>query len=223
MKKIFFLAATMVAAMAMNAASFTGFDGRKGDLGIQIRDNGLITNTVNYNLVEDEAATPKYKIQNVTGGEPTTFTMGGMDFYASDAQSGKDLWKTYGTYIQPNGARRTITIPTIPGEKVLIYVQDACSNLKVEGAKEGTAINLVASGTEKSVANTLTADGLSIVLYSNDAADAAVKPKYQAILPDGGTGFNEVAAEKANVQRVMMNGRVYLRKADGKLVNMLGF
>ncbi|MCQ2343009.1 MAG: hypothetical protein MJZ75_05940 [Paludibacteraceae bacterium] len=225
MKKIFFLAAAVVAAMAMNAAGFTGFDGRDGDLGVQIRDNGLIQNTVNYNLVEDEAATPKYKIQNVAGGEATTFTMGGISFYASDANAAKDLWKTYGTYIQPNGARRTITIPTTPGDKVLIYVQDACTGLKAEGVAEGAAIDFVGSGTGKDVANTLTATGLNIVIYSNDeGGSTAIKPKYQAILPAGATGLEGVRANAAlKANKMIVNGRMYVRNAHNAWVNVLGF
>jgi len=221
MKKLFFLAATLCGAMAMNAASFTGFDGRKGDLGTQIHDNNLIQNQVNCNLNETDKDAHKYSIQNVTGGEATTFTMGGISFYASDATAPKDLWKTYGTYIQPNGARRTITIPTVAGQQVDIYVQDAVNGLKVEGLAD-TSLDLVASGADKDIVNTVTATGTSIVLYSNDASDTAIKPKYQAIIPHTGTGLMDAAAAPAQAKKMIINGHLYIRNANGELVNVLG-
>lgn len=223
MKKLFFLAATMCAAMAMNAASFVGFDGRDGSLGTQIRDNGLIQNTVNYFLKETDSA-PKYSIQNVTGGEATTFTMGGISFYASDATAPKDLWKTYGTYIQANGARRTMTIPTVAGEKVDIYVQDACEGLVVEGLASAS-LDLVGSGDGKDVPNTLTATGSQIVIYSNNEGGSAVKPKVQAILPHGGaTGLETISPDDVKSNRMFVNGVMYVWDgAKQAWVNVLGF
>lgn len=218
MKKIFFLAATMVAAMAMNAASFTGFDAFDGALGDRIE--GMVTDLTNASMALTEAGTPgKYSIFAETAGVEGSFKIGGVKFaYTDSSNPHKEIVKTYGTYIQPNGARRVITIPTVPGEKVKIYVTAdvAVGDGEIVGAQESIT-SFPAYGEGKSVYTELTATDFAIVITM------ANKAKYAAILPSSATGFNEVAAEKANVQRVMMNGRVYLRKADGKLVNMLGF
>jgi len=222
MKKLFFFAATLCGAMAMNAASFTGFDGRDGTLGTQIHDNNLIQNQVNCSLDETDTEAHKYSIKNVTGGTPTTFTMGGITFTASDANADKELWKTYGTYIQANGARRTITIPTTAGEKVDIYVQDALTGVKVEGLAT-TTFDFVSSGSEKTIANTLTATGTSIVIYSNGTDESsAKKAKIQAIIPNTGTGLMDAAAAPAQVKKIVKDGKMFILK-DGKEISVLGF
>ena len=220
MKKIFLFAAAAVAALTVNAASFAGFDGRDGSLGTQIHDQGLIKDQVNVTLKETDATAHKYSIQNTAAGE-MSFTMGGILFKGSDQVAGKDIYKTYNTYIQPNGARRSVIIPTVAGEQVLIGVQDAVT-CAVEGAAEGASVEFQAWGTEKAVLNTLTATGSSIVLWSDDRAESptAAKFKLGAVLPVGGAqGINNV--EAAKVEKFYRDGPLIIRK-NGVEYNALG-
>lgn len=219
MKKIFLFAAAF-AALTVNAASFVGFDGRDGSLGTQIHDEGLIQNQVNVTLKETDTSAHKYSIQNTEAGE-LSFTMGGVKFVGSDQAALKDIYKTYNTYIQPNGARRSVIIPTIAGEKVLIGVQDAIT-CAVEGASEGASISFNGWGTDKDVLNTLTATGSQIVLWSDDRAESptAAKFKLGAVLPADAQGVEDVNAT-AKVQKVMKNGQLVIIK-NGVEYNALG-
>jgi len=217
MKKIFLFAAAVVAAMTVNAASFTGFDGRGGDLGAQIA-SGLLADENNVTLVE--TSTGKYSIQNTDAGE-MSFTLGGVLFFGSDANAKKDIYKTYNTYIQPNGARRSVTIPTVAGEKVLIGVQDAVT-CAVEGASEGASISFNGWGTDKDVLNTLTATGTEIVLWSDDRAEnpTAAKFKLGVILPATAQGVENVDAA-AKAVKTFENGQLVIIK-NGVKYNALG-
>ena len=217
MKKIFLFAAAAVAALTVNAASFTGFDGREGDLGAQIA-NGLITDQNNVTLTETSAG--KYSIQNTAEGE-MSFKMGGILFKGSDQAAKKDIYKSFGTYIQPNGARRSVVIPTVAGEKVLIGVASAIT-FAVEGASEGTSVSFEAWGENKDVLNTLTATGSEIVLWSDDRAETpnAQKFKLGVVLPEGAQGINNTnAAVKA--EKFFRNGQLIIRK-NGVEYNAIG-
>ncbi len=220
MKKIFFFAAAAIAALTVNAASFVGFDGRDGTLGTQIHDEGLIQNQVNVTLKETDTSAHKYSIQNTEAGE-ISFTMGGILFKGSDQAAAKDIYKTYNTYIQPNGARRSVIIPTVAGEKVLIGVQDAIT-CAVEGASEGASISFNGWGTDKDVLNTLTATGTQIVLWSDDRAETptAAKFKLGAVLPADSQGFENAGAD-VKVEKFYRDGQLIIRK-NGVEYNALG-
>ena len=217
MKKFFLFAAAVAATMTVNAASFVGFDGRGGDLGAQIA-GGLLADEVNVTLVETSAG--KYSIQNTDAGE-MSFTLGGVLFQGSDANAKKDIYKTYNTYIQPNGARRSVVIPTTAGEKVLIGVQDAVT-FAVEGAAEGASISFQAWGTDKDVLNTLTATGDEIVLWSDDRAEtpSAQKFKLGVLLPAEAQGIDNTNAS-TKVEKFFRDGQLIIRK-NGVEYNALG-
>ena len=218
MKKIFLFAAA-IAALTVNAASFAGFDGRKGDLGTQIHDNNLIQDQVNVVLSETDATAHKYSIQNKDAGE-VSFTMGGITFKGSDQVAGKDIYKTYNTYIQPNGARRSVIIPTTANEKVRIYVQDAIT-IAVEGMVGGSSLDLVAWGEDKEAYTEITAKG-QITLWSDDRADTpnAKKFKLGAILPAENQAIDNVNAEVKSV-KTFENGQLVIIK-NGVRYNALG-
>ena len=139
MKKIFLFAAAVVAAMTVNAASFTGFDGRGGDLGAQIA-SGLLADENNVTLVE--TSTGKYSIQNTDAGD-MSFTLGGVLFFGSDANAKKDIYKTYNTYIQPNGARRTAT-----GTEIVLWSDDRAETPTAAKFKLGVILPATAQGVE---------------------------------------------------------------------------
>ena len=171
MKKIFLFAAAAVAALSMNAASFTGFDARTTALGEQIAA-GLATDLVN--VVFDQTSEGKYSVNLVTGGTEGSFKFGGVQFAYTNSADGATAYKTYGTYIQPNGKDREIRIPAKAGESVNIVLSEACAGVLVDEV----STDLVAGD------NILTATKDGIVLKT-----VSTKPKFQAILPsEGGEG-----------------------------------
>ncbi|MBQ9602305.1 MAG: hypothetical protein IJR42_00650 [Paludibacteraceae bacterium] len=180
----------------------------------------MLTDQVNVTLAE--TSTGKFSIRNTEGGD-MSFKLGGVLFFGSDQQAGKDIYKTYNTYIQPNGARRSVTIPTAAGEKVLIGVQDGIK-FAVEGVEEAVdgQVEFAGWGDDKDVLNTLTATGSQIVLWSDDRAESpsAKKFKLGVILPAGGQGVENVfEAEKA--VKFLHNGQVVVKKGD-RFFNLLG-
>lgn len=226
MKKFFFFAAALVAAATINAQTY-GFDGRDGSLGTQIyaegvEANSLIQNRDNITLNETDATAHKYEVKITTGGE-CSFTMGGVSFWYKNSNDGTTAYKTYGTYIQPNGNKRKVTIPVIAGATIKIGVQDDVT-VAAEGASEAT-IALKAWGAEKDVLNTITpAAGVAeIVIWSDlrDEAFTAAKFKLGAIIYDGLPQAIENTAVEAKATKYMENGALVIVK-NGVKYNALG-
>lgn len=221
MKKFFLFAAAAVAAMTVNAASFTGFNGTTGDaLGAQIKA-GLLTDEENLTLTETSEG--KFSFQNTEAGE-VSFKLGGVLFRGSDANAGKDIYKSYNTYIQPNGARRSVVIPTTPGEKVIIGVQDAIT-FAVEGIAEaeGGQFAFEGWGSDKDQYNTVTATGSEIILWSDDRAESpsAKKFKLGVVLPAAGQGVENIFEDASKAVKFIHNGQVVVKKGD-RFFNLLG-
>lgn len=192
------------------SGSFDGFSAEnENHLGKQIQ-NGLIQNQVNIEVAEASSfdpENPKFVINCITGGEEGSFTMGGVKFVYKNSNDGATAFKTYGTYIQPNGKDREIRIPAKAGEKVRIVLTEACAGVLVDGASQDFAAG----------ENILTATQDGIVLKT-----ASSKPKLQAIQPAGGTqGFDELNAAPKAVKRII-NGQVVIVKEDGRMFNLLG-
>jgi len=212
MKKLFFLAATLCGAMAMNAASFTGFDAFDGKLGDRITT--MVTDLSNASMSLTKDAEPgKYSIFADTAGTEGSFKIGGIKFAYTDANAHKEIVKTYNGYIQPNGSRRIITIPTSKDDKVYIYVtaDQEITSTEITGVVETITEFSASECTE------LTATGTSIVIQTTS------KPKYAAILPNKATGLMEATAAPAEVKKVIIDGKLFIRNAAGELVSVLGF
>lgn len=220
MKKIFSLAVALVAALAANA-QFTGFDGTDGKLGQQIYE-GLITDKTNITMDETDASAHKYNINITTGGE-CSFKLGGVSFWYSNSNDGTTAYKSYGTYIQPNGNKRKVTIPTTPGMKVIIGVQDEIK-IAVEGVQEAVngQITLQGWGSDKDQFNEVTATGKEIVLWSDlrDDAYTAAKFKLGVVLPGTPAAVENVATESKAIKFVE-NGQLVIIK-NGVRYNALG-
>lgn len=219
MKKILLFAAVLCFGMAASA-QITGFDGRKGNLGTQINSGELIEDEENITLTETDASAHKYEIAITTGGE-CSFTMGGVEFWYSNSNDGTVAYKTYGTYIQPNGNKRKVTIPCGAGNSVRIYVQDALTGVAVEGATVET-VDLVAWGTNKDAYTTLTADSEGeIVIWSDDRSESYTAKKFKlgAIIPETPAAVGNVDAVKA--YKVVENGQLIIIK-NGVRFNALG-
>lgn len=226
MKKFFFFAAALVAATTINAETY-GFDGRDGSLGTQIyaegvEANSLIQNRENITLAETDATAHKYSV-NITADGECSFTMGGVSFWYKNSNPGTTAYKTYGTYIQPNGNKRKVTIPVIAGATIKIGVQDAVT-VAAEGVSEAT-IALKAWGTDKDVLNTITpAAGVTeIVIWSDlrDEAFTAAKFKLGAIIYDGLPQAIDNTAVEAKATKYMENGALVIVK-NGVKYNALG-
>ena len=165
MKKFFLFAAAAIAAMTVNAASFVGFDATASALGEQIAA-GLATDQVNVTFVETSEG--KYSVNLVTGGTEGSFKFGGVQFAYTNSADGATAYKTYGTYIQPNGKDREIRIPAKAGENVKIILSEACAGVLVnEVSTDFVAGENILAGT---------ANGIVLKTVST-------KPKIQAILP----------------------------------------
>lgn len=219
MKKFFLFAAAAVAAMTVNAASFVGFDGRDGSLGTQIHDNDLIQDAENITLNETDATAHKYEIKITFGGE-CSFTMGGVEFWYSNSNDGTVAYKTYGTYIQPNGNKRRITIPTVAGEKVRIYTPEVFT-VAAEGVKNATSVTTVAWGDDKEAYVEIEAEG-EIVLWSDDRSESYTpsKIKLGAVIPVSTEGVENVS-DAVKAIKTFENGQLVIIK-NGVKYNALG-
>ncbi len=202
-KHLFSLLLTIVASsmtfVHVAAASFDGFEATTNNkMGNQIYSQGLIQNTYNVTLIETDATKHKYNINLTKGGEGT-FQMGGVTFSFTNDEAGKTAYKTYDTYIQPNGVDREIRIPTTNGEKVKVVLVEACDDILVNG----TSTNFV--GGE----NILTAKSSSIILRN-----PSTKPKISAILSAGNSG----GTSGGNITWTLNNGTLVI-SGTGDMTN----
>ncbi len=208
MKKIFLFAAAVATALTVNAASFAGFSAIDNHLGLQIMNNDLIQDQTNVTVDQAssfDATNPKYEIKLVEGGVEGTFTMGGVTFAYTNSTAGTVAFKTYGTYIQPNGKDREIRIPAASGEKVTINLIENCAGVLVNGV----STDLVAGDNE------LTAGSDGIILKT-----ASSKPKIAAILPVVGQGIKDINVVEKATKR-FENGQMVIIK-NGVKYNVIG-
>ncbi|MGM9836871.1 MAG: hypothetical protein ACI30A_00085 [Paludibacteraceae bacterium] len=228
MKKLFFFAAALVAAIAVNAQA-QGFDGRDGTLGTQIyaegvEANSLVQNRINVTLSETDITAHKYEIKVTVGGE-CSFTMGGVEFWYQNSNDGNVAYKTYNTYIQPNGNKRKVTIPVVAGKTIKIGVQDAIT-VAAEGASTPT-IELQGWGADKDVLTELTpaTGAATIVLWSDlrDNAYTQAKFKLGAVIyeTNGETALSNTKDDAVKAQKMMVDGQLVILK-NGKKFNALG-
>ena len=183
--------------------SFDGFSAETQALGEQIAA-GLAQNLVNITFVETSEG--KYSANLVAGGQEGSFTFGGVQFAYTNSADGATAYKTYGTYIQPNGKDREIRIPAKAGEKVRILLTEACAGVLVDGASQ----DFVAGE------NILTATKDGIVLKT-----VSTKPKFQAIQPAAAQGVENIFEETTKAVKFIHNGQVVVKKGD-RFFNLLG-
>lgn len=221
MKKFFTFVAAVMVALSMNA-QYEGFDVRDGSLGQKIYDMQLLSDIDNIVLNETDVTAHKYEIKNENSGE-CSFYLNDIEFWYNNSNAGTIAFKSYGTYIQPNGNKRKVTIPVTAGQTVYVYVQDAISGVGLEGATV-TSIDLEGWGSEKEDYNAITAAATSteIVMWSDDRTESytAAKFKLGAILYNVATGIqNNATAVKAT--KMIVNGEIVIRK-NGQNYNLVG-
>lgn len=210
MKKFFSLAIALVAALAANAQ----FDYTETEI-YTVKLDEVFTNMVNCSCNQTAApgegqVTGKNEIKLTTGGTEASFNMGAaVKWTYTNSQDGAVIAKQYGKYVQPNGKDRVITITAAAGAKVTINVVEAIS-------KDGVTITGISEAWNgfEAGANEFTATGNVVI------TTAAEKPKFSAILVEGGTAVENVeAAVKA--QKVIENGQLIIIK-NGVRYNALG-
>lgn len=213
MKKLFFLAATMIAAISANA--WNGFDYTSTKM-YTVPIDQIFTNMVNCSAVQTAApaegdVTGKNSINLTTGGTEASFTMGDVKWTYTNSADGTTIAKQYANYVQPNGKDRVITIPTAAGDQVLINVVEAI------GAT-GVSVTGIATDFAGFVAgdNVFMATGNIVITTSSE------KPKFSAIKPYSGTGLRDAAAD-ARLNKKIVNGRMFVRNAHGEWMNILGY
>ena len=165
----FSLLALFAGAMSAFSAGFVGFESTSANkLGNQIANENLIQDMVNVTLVETNASKHQYSI-NMIGMETGSFTMGGVQFLFTPTKEGQTAYKTYETYIQPNGVDREIRIPAVKGENVRINLVDTCLGLVIDG----DTMDLLPGD------NFVTAKNNTMVI-----TNPVNKPKFAAIKPE---------------------------------------
>ena len=185
------------------AGSFDGFLAVDGNLGAQIAA-GLATDLVNVESVETSEG--KYSFNLVAGGTEGSFKFGGVQFAYTNSTDGTTAYKTYGTYIQPNGKDREIRIPAKAGEQVKIVLVEACAGVLVDDASTDFAAGETILTATKDV----------IVLKT-----VSTKPKIQGILPVGGQQGIEELLVAPKATKMVYKGQVVIVK-EGRMFNLLG-
>ena len=223
MKKLFFFAAAMFAAVTMSASSFTGLDFRDGTL-IENYEAGSIFTAAdcsNANFVESTSSSGSkyYDVKSADAGN-FSLAVGGVTL-SFPAQSATTVFKMYTNYISPNGAGRLITIPTASGEKIAVYAKEAMAGVAVEGATV-SSVDLVAWGDNKDQCVILTANAPAVVIRSDSGEGTSKKAwKIAAVLPYSETALGDAEAEGAKAVKKMIDGQLVIEKG-GKLYNALG-
>ena len=192
------------------ASSFTGFEVVDENLGNQIYNKNLIQNMNNIFLEETDSELHRYSINLIEGGEGS-FTMGGVSFSYTNSQAGKTAYKTYVTYIQPNGVDRTIRIPACIGEKVNIRLVEACNDILVNGESMdlGAGDNIITAHRGNIVLqNPTTKPKISAIIpvSSSTTLNATVTLDYSAKGYENQTNLNNVSISEGNVSVTLTKG-----------------
>ena len=201
MKKMFLIAASLVAALAANATDKVYFDYTATSI-YDVAIGSVFIDLNNVTIVETTAPaagqlTGKNSINLTTGGVEASFSMGGVVWSYTNSNDGTTIAKQYGNYVQPNGKDRKITIPATAGQYVQINVVEPAAGVIVEGIKGVTSVDLVAG------VNEFEATG-NVVLTT-----ASSKPKFSAIsVSDTSTGVEDAEAAVVKSYSVKSNGQV---------------
>ena len=193
-------------------AKFTGFDVRGTRLGDWIYNNGGFQNAVNLAVEETDSVNHKYTLRLVTGGQESSFSLGGVRFSFTNSASDKAAFKTSMGEIHPDGKDRKIIIPTYPGDEILISVADTEDyyGMRVQGL-DSAYVDLMAGD------NIVHATGDSIVITTSNASGSEVKVKINAILCIAHHHEHEdivspVTSQKAD--KILQNGQLFIRRGE---------
>lgn len=193
-------------------AKFEGFDLRGSHMGTWIYNNGGFQNPVNLTINETDTVFHKYTLILTTGGQESSFTLGGVRFSYTNSGSNKVTFKTTNGEIHPDGKGRKITIPTYPGDEILISVADETDylGLRVQGI-DSAYVDLMAGD------NILQATGDAIVITTSNAGGDAVKVQINAILCIAHhlepTGLIQPDASQKAV-KIFRNGQLFIRRGE---------
>lgn len=193
-------------------AKFEGFDARGSRLGDWIYNNGGFQNATNVTVEETDTINHKYSIHLTTGGQESSFTLGGVRFSFTHSSYNKVAFKTATGDIHPDGKDRKIIIPTYPGDEILISVADSADYLGMRAqGLANTYVDLKAGD------NILKATGDSIVITTSNASGTEVKVKINAIMciahhPEHQDLSHPIMEQKAG--KIMRNGQLFIRRGE---------
>lgn len=215
MKKLFFLAAALVAAVSMNAETVNfGVVDKTSDVTAKSSfeaafDLANATVAAAWNSSQTSGVAEIYQTEATTDYETTVITPKGsthVSLVAKDGNANKLVYKAYDDYIQPNGKASALKITGLTnGQKVKITLKDA---LNKEAAIEGATV------TSSMLDNTeieLVASAATIMVYSKNgdgSADAKWKLKTVEIVDDQPQAVENVEAVKT--VKTIENGQMVI-------------
>lgn len=193
-------------------AKFEGFDVRGTRMGDWIYNNGGFQNATNITIEETDTIFHKYTIKLKTGGQESSFTLGGVRFSYTNSGSDKAAFKTTNGDIRPDGKDRKIIIPTYPGDEILISVADTVDyiGMRVQGL-DSAYVDLKAGD------NILQATGESIVITTSNASGGEVKVRINAILciahhPELTGIAQPISSQKTS--KILRDGQLFILRGD---------
>lgn len=229
MKKLFFLAVAMCAAVSMNAAVYnlcvvdtTSTDAAKTSL-----ENAFSFTNATVAGKLDSNGKPYAEVTQTTGTTDWESTImeykvaPGLKFIFKDGNDNKLVLKCYVGYMQPNGSAVKLVVDGLQaGEKIRIVTTQAMLAVKMEGLDaEATDHDLVAGD------NTFTLVDGTFAMYSKNVAGSTTKWRVATIYTGKDVEGGETAVENAFVApkatKMMVDGQMVIVR-DGVKYNALG-
>lgn len=229
MKKLFFFAAAMCAAISMNATVYNlcVVDTASTDAAKTSLENVFtFTNaTVAGKIASDGKAYAEVTQTTATTDWETTKMEYNVNptlkFVFKDGNDAKLVLKCYAGYMQPNGSAVKLVVDGLQvGEKIRIVAKEAMAAVKMEGVDaSATAHDLVVGD------NIFTLTAGTFAMYSKNDNGATTKWRITAIYTgadaEGTTALSDAKLESAKAQKVMVDGQLVILK-NGKKFNALG-
>ncbi len=219
MKKIFFLAAAMVAAMAMNAASYS-FAGIQSDA-ITVNANGkkgtCLMNEIEYpsvNYTAGDGSVMEVSFSGIPVG--FQYKQGAPD----DIKTKDNILKCHKDYLQVDGKNGVLVFSGLKiDEEVVINVVAKGSTDATFTVENGDADPSNPASVDKNEAKDLKFIAAASTMTIKETTGGF---RIMSATIGAATGLKDLKAHKA-AAKFIKDGRMYVRKADGKLINMLGF
>lgn len=228
MKKFFFLAAALVAAVSMNATVYNlcVVDGEGTvDAAKSAVESAFTLNNIS---VEGKTASDSKSYAEVSQVNSTTdwttSTMNtkspaGLSIRFKDGNANKLLLKCYGTYVQPNGGGVQLVVEGLTnGEKINIVTTQATAGVKIEGIT-ATGDQDLAEGD-----NVFTVSGTTVTVWAKN--DGGTTTKWRIAAVKTGSDADQPQAventvEAVKVTKVIENGQLVIIK-NGVRYNAAG-
>lgn len=229
MKKLFFFAAAMCAAVSMNAAVYnlcvidtTSTDAAKTSL-----ESAFNFTNATVAGKPDSKGKPYAEVTQTTGTTDWESTImeykvaSGLKFIFKDQNANKLVLKCYVGYMQPNGGAVKLVVDGLQaGEKIKIVTTQATEAVKMEGLDaEATDHDLIEGD------NIFTLVDGTFAMYSKNVAGNTTKWRVAAIYTgkdvEGGETALDNTAVAPKATKIMVDGQMVIVR-DGVKYNALG-